>query len=441
LNKLILPLLALALLAFPAAAFGQVADTGTVISLGDPITVVGAGATVNGSTVTINAGGAYRATGALADGMIEVNTTEEVTLTLDGVIINHSSGPAISVTEAARLSLVLADDSTNVLADGASYSDTSLKAALFSNDPLEIWGSGALQITGKYKHGIASDDDLIISGGAITILSAATDGFHANDNIAIHGGTLTINQTGSDGFESEGTLLIDGGQFNLKVADDGIVAQDTLTVNGGTINIASAVEGIESKNNVIVNNGSLTIAVSDDGLNATNDITVNGGQIYVNAGADGFDSNGSLSINGGVTVALGGGGPECGLDTDNRMPALNGGIVVATGGSTSAPSSSSRQRVVVLGTRPVGTAIQISRADGTSALTFQVSKAYQTMVVTSPDLLANTAHTAYSGGAISGGTSFHGLYTGATYTGGSAWATFTTSAVVTYAGGTTPGGH
>ncbi len=409
----------------------------TVITLGAPITVDGPGVTISGSTASITTGGNYRATGALGNGMIAVNTADEVQLTLDNVTLTNPTGPAINVISAAKLSLVLADGTSNTLTDGATYSDTTLKATLFSNDTLEISGNGALAITGKYKHGIASDDDLIINGGNITIVSAATDGFHANDAITVNGGTIKITQVGSDGFESEGTFLVAGGTFNLAVADDGLIGADTFTINGGMINITSGVEGIESKNRIIINDGAISIVVSDDGLNAANDITINGGQIYATASGDAIDSNGTLNFNGGVTVALGGNVPEGGLDCDNCAIAFNGGVVIGSGGRNSTPSSSSTQRVVVMGTRPVGTAIYIAQG-ATKVLTFKVSKAYQSMIFSSPDIAPNATHIAYSGGTISGGADFHGLYTDATYTGGSAWATFTTSAVVTYIGGTGP---
>jgi hypothetical protein len=416
----------------------------TVIHLGDPITVDGSGAVVTGSTVTINAGGSYRATGTLADGAIEVNTTGEVTLTLDGANITHSSGPAINVTNAEKLSLVLATGTINTLIDGATYTNTDLKGTLFSNDTLEISGQGALLVTGRYKHGVVSDDDLIINSGNITIVSVVTDGFHANDNITINDGTIQILQTGSDGFESEGTFDVQGGTLTLTVGDDGLIGQNTVTINGGTIQVTSGVEGIESKNNLIVNDGALTIAVSDDGLNAANDITINGGQIYVTATGDAVDSNGTLNINGGTLVMLGGNAPEGGLDCDQCNIVFNGGTVVATGGANSTPSNNSGQYVVVLGNTTVGSVIHIARDDGadiehpTDVLTFKISKAYQSMIFTSPTLLGSRTYTLYKDGSVSGGTDFHGLYTGATYSGGSTWTTFTTTSKVTNVGGGGP---
>ncbi|MBN1537742.1 MAG: hypothetical protein JW908_13475 [Anaerolineales bacterium] len=62
------------------------------------------------------------------------------------------------------------------------------------------------------------------------------------------------------------------------------------------------------------------------------------------------------------------------------------------------------------------------------------------MIFTAAGVLANTFHTAYTGGSVSGGSQFHGLYTGSTYSGGSVWTTFTTNSVVTYVGAGTPPG-
>jgi hypothetical protein len=408
----------------------------TVISLGDPITVSGPGAVVSGSTVTIVAGGRYRAAGVLADGMLAVNTTGEVALTLDGVSITHTTGPALHVINAAKLSLVLADGASNTLVDGLNYSNTALRGVVFSADPLEISGRGRLFITGNYRYGIGGNDSIAIYGGEITI-AAVGDGIHAAEDIVIAGGVLRITQA-NDGIESEAGLVVEDGELTLTVADDGIVSEAALTVNGGDIVVLTGVEGIESKDALTINNGAVTIAVSDDGLNATNRITINGGEVFLDADGDAIDSNGELHVNGGVTVALGGASPDSGLDCGGCQALLNGGIVVATGGANTARFTDSAQRVLVMGARPVGDVIHIARDDGTDVLTFRVTKAYESMIFTSPALLPNRFHTAYTGGSVSGGTDFHGLYTGATYSGGSIWATFTTNSVVTHVGITPP---
>ena len=56
------------------------------------------------------------------------------------------------------------------LEDGSIQHDVD-KGALFSNDTLEIGGSGTLNIRSNYAHGIASDDDIIVNGGRLHIVS------------------------------------------------------------------------------------------------------------------------------------------------------------------------------------------------------------------------------------------------------------------------------
>lgn len=381
-----------------------------VITLGDPITANGPGVTISGSTATIVAGGTYRVTGTLADGMLAINTTETVEVILDNASITNTTGPAIKVIDAPGVSVVLASSSTNTLVDGPSYSGA--KGTLFSNDPLVISGDGALMVTGHFKHGIVSDDTVVIEGGRITI-SATTDGIHANDNITVNGGTIDVTQS-NDGLESEGNFVIAGGALTVAAQDDGIVSADTL----------------------VVSDGSLEIVSGDDGLNASNGIAIDGGQIFVDATGDAMDSGGALAIHGGLTVALGGEGEESGLDCGACEIAFGGGTVVATGGTNSTPSSASQQYVVVLDSTPASSLIDIEQGGtgGTTLLTFEVSKAYQNMLFTSPAIEPSMTSVGLIGGTVSGGTNFHGLITGATYSGGHLWVTFTTNTVVTYVG-------
>ncbi len=414
----------------PTAAPATDGDV-VLITLGDPIAVDGSGAVVSDSTVTVVDGGTYRVVGELSDGMIQVDTQGSVELQLAGMRLANADGPAIYVVDASQVSVVLVSDTQNALRDGADYIDPVAKGTLFSNDSLVLSGDGALTISGSYQHGIASDDDLLIQGGNISI-EAATDGLHANDNISVTGGTITV--TGAnDGIESEGDFVQDGGNLELTVADDGVVSQGPLTVNGGTIEVYAGFEGIESKDCIVINDGDISIEVTDDGINAAHDVTINGGRIFVDARADAVDSNGTLSINGGVIVGLGGNRPEGGLDCDRCSIAINGGVVVATGGENSSPATTSAQHVAVIGGMDVGSVLHIEQ--GTSdTLTFRVTKAYQSMIFTSPLLTADSEYTIYEGGTVEGGDEFHGLYTGAGYNGGSIWATFTTDETVTYIG-------
>jgi hypothetical protein len=296
---------------------------------------------VNGTTINITKGGDFTVSGALSNGMICINTTEKVKLRLNGTSITNTSGPAIYVKNSKKVFISLEAGTMNYITDGASYS-IEAKGAIFSNDSLEIKGSGSLSVKGNFKHGICSDESIKVESGTINI-SADKDGIHANNNVKVDGGTINITKA-NDGIESEGDLIVNAGTLNLTVADDGITATGDVTINGGTITVKDGQEGIESKANMTINGGNISLTVYDDGLNALKSIIINGGTNYFKVSqGDGIDSNVSITINGGITVALGTGAPECGIDCDNNTVVVNGGTLIAMGGSNSNASDSSKQ--------------------------------------------------------------------------------------------------
>ncbi len=218
---------------------------------GSGASITGEGATADGSTVTISADGTYVVAGTLADGQIVVNLPgddDKAQIVLDSVTIHNEDGPAIQIDQADKVFLTLADGSTNALSDGASYAlaegEDEPYAALYSKNDLTINGSGALEVTGNYRHAIASKDDAVITGGTITITSVE-DAVRGNDTIKIGGGDITVN-AGDDAFHSE---------YLFYIAD-------------GTVDVESCVEGYEAEK-IFVHGGETSIVASDDGVNAS----------------------------------------------------------------------------------------------------------------------------------------------------------------------------
>ncbi len=218
---------------------------------GSGASITGEGATADGSTVTISADGTYVVAGTLADGQIVVNLPgddDKAQIVLDSVTIHNEDGPAIQIDQADKVFLTLADGSTNVLSDGASYAlaegEDEPYAALYSKDDLTINGSGTLEVTGNYRHAIASKDDTVITGGTITVTSVE-DAVRGNDAIKIGGGNIIVN-AGDDAFHSE---------YLFYIAD-------------GTVDVESCVEGYEAEK-IFVHGGETSIVASDDGVNAS----------------------------------------------------------------------------------------------------------------------------------------------------------------------------
>lgn len=218
------------------------------VSLGSNISVKGDNVKVDGSTVKISAGGSYLFTGKLSDGQIYVstNTEEKVTLVLNGVDIACSYGPAIMVDEAKRCIVKVKEGTVNNLSD--SSKDKVNDGVIFSNDTLRIKGNGTLNVNSGNAHGIASDDDILITNAVINI-NAVKSGLFAHENIEISGGTISIN-SGTNGIKTKKSVIISGG---------------TTYISGGKKDISFSVY---STNDFVFNGGYLYAAGNDQSLPA-----------------------------------------------------------------------------------------------------------------------------------------------------------------------------
>lgn len=433
---------------------------GTSTTIDNPLSSDGVAITQSGDDITITSTAkavAYDISGTTTNGSVKIDSDNKFLINLKGANITNNDGPAINIQSKKRSFIVVADNTTNSLADGASYaaSTEDMKGTIFSEGQMIFSGNGSLTVKGNYSHAIASDDYIRIRSGNITISGAVKDGIHTNDAVIVDGGTLNITAT-SDGIEcEEGYIVINDGSFTINVGDDGIAASyDTdntidpyVTINGGTFTIKTTEgEGIESKSTLTINDGVFDINAYDDGLNAGTAIYINGGQLYVYSSTnDAIDSNGTLTITGGKTIAVGAGSPEGGFDCDNNTFKITGGIAVGIGGATSMPTATvSTQRSVRLGGGSANQLIHIETADGsTEALTFLIPRTNSTMLFSSPKLTEGKSYAVYTGGTVTGGTEINGLYTSGTYnkTGATAGTTFTTTSMVTTAGGSAgPGG-
>ena len=319
----------------------------TAITLqGNSISVAGAGAAVKGSTLTITAGGAYVLSGALADGQIVVDAGKDdvVRLVLNGVSLNCTNGPAIYAKQAKKTIVILAQDSGNTVSDGTAYTLAGGKddpdAAIFSQDNLTINGTGSLTVNGRYNHGIATKDDLVITGGNITV-TAAGDGLRGRDSIAVNGGAITI-EAGGDGLQAnndeaadKGWISLDGGVFNITAGEDGIQAETqlqvtegkvTLTTGGGSVNAStsgsgdprpewgqrqttaagtagvegtSSAKGLKAGAGILISGGLIHIDSSDDAIHSNGEILIKGGVLTISSGDDGIHADSALAVDGG----------------------------------------------------------------------------------------------------------------------------------------------
>ncbi|OKP93192.1 dockerin type 1 [Paenibacillus sp. P3E] len=373
------------------------ADASTDITLaGTTAKIEGAGATAKDGSVTITEAGTYILTGSLSDGQIIVDEQAKgtVRLVLNGVNLKVSDSAPVYIKEAGKVVITLQEGTENSVSDGTTYvfADSTTDgpgAAIFSKADLTINGTGKLTVTGSFKDGISSKDDLKIVGGTLNI-TAADDGIVGKDLVAVKNGNITIKAEG-DGIKStndedttKGFVAIAAGTFDITAGNDGIQSETAEVIDGGTFNIVTnggyenaaaktgeqgpggmgmgggkggfgdqgAVDGTSAATSddtpakttaaaatdtATVTTASVTTAVatattaetestSAKGLKSGGDLTVNGGSFTLNSADDALHSNGNVSVTDGEFKITAG---DDGIHADS-LTSLSGGTIDIT---------------------------------------------------------------------------------------------------------------
>lgn len=326
--------------------------------------VSGVTVTTNGAHVTVNAsvaGVEYVLSGSTSNGSFKVYSDKKFKLTLAGVSLTNDSGAAINIQSGKRVFVEVKTETENYLADASSYSTVTgedEKGCFFSEGQLIFSGTGALTVTGNYKHGICSDDYVRLrSGSNITVASAVKDGIHTNDKIIIGGGILKVKASG-DGLDCEkGFIDIRGGLIKADISGDAskaVKAETDITLSGGQLilltsgsavyegNDLSSAAGIKCDGNLVMNGTTLSVkstgaagkGINCDGTlsidNSTVKIITTGKQYVYNrldSSAKGIKADGNLTINSGtIWVKTSGGEGSEGIESKSTLT-VNGGDV------------------------------------------------------------------------------------------------------------------
>jgi hypothetical protein len=269
--------------------------------------------------VRIREAGDYVISGTLNDGQIVIDVEEGgvVNITLRNVNITCSDGPALRtarVNDNETLMLIITSEAGTVNSlvdarpakpnqddpDAPEEDDTmaARNAAVFVRRRAfpTFTGTGQLNITGGFQHGINSRENLTIVGGAkINVIRAPAHGTRSRLATVIDSSEVTIN-AGRRGIRSAGnthghTMIYDS---NIKITSirDGIYADVSVTIQNSTVEITT--------NGGHVNRGDN----SARGIRAGSDITLIGGTFSLNCGHDGVNSSSNVTISGvGMSVA------------------------------------------------------------------------------------------------------------------------------------------
>ena len=272
-------------------------DTIRILYSGTTATVSGDShgiVSVSGADVTVNDPTSTSAmvlvlSGTTPNGSLLVYRSLKYEVVLNGVSITNADGPAINNQCGKAFHLTLANGTVNTLTDGTVYAEQSYdqKGTLFSEGQIYVEGTGALNVNGNGKNGIASDDYVIFRSGTVNVNVAATgsNGVKVNDGFTIEGGILNIDvkADGARGIRNEARTTIAGG--NTTITTSGDCKIETLD---GIVDTTSCA-GIKSDSLFVMTAGTLTITSTGDGgkgINCTENIELSGGTMVVTTTGD-----------------------------------------------------------------------------------------------------------------------------------------------------------
>ena len=416
------------------------------INVGSLANVSASGVRVSGKTATISAAGTYILPGSANDVCIIVDAPDaEVRLVLDNLSITNSSTAPIYVKNAAKVYVILAENSTNTLSVNGEFvkiDGAKAEAVIFAQSDLTLNGSGTLNAAAQNGSGIASKKNLAITGGTF-VISASSHALKGKDNVNIADGSFTLT-SGKDGIHSEnddnaesGNIYIKGGTFVISAESE---ALDAIKIDGGNIDIVRSDEGMEATT-IDINGGKITLISSDDGINASYSdkeeiaeksagsvsssasfvssstrnkrgmqniseqamrtyVNITGGEITIDSQADGIDSNGSVYVSGGTVRILGPASDnDAALDYDVRA-VITGGEFIASGSAGMAQGfseESTQASFIATFSKTVSGNISVTDKTGKIIVQTNSGKSFRSVVVSSKDLKVGETYTVKAG--------------------------------------------
>ena len=311
------------------SAFGKDSNAIVYITFSDDgISTSGSGATVSGTTVTIEKSGTYLAQGMSDEGNILVKSSSVVLYLQHLDLSSKTTAPitvnskldGVKIINIQNTTLKDYEDSTTTSGECAVIKIKKKTTVSFENQGLFtlngeckniIKGGAEASIifensNGEYKitaknTGIASDGYLEFNLGKYTIISKEGD-------------AIKYNPEDTD-TESLGKILVNSGTFNIECLNDAFTAKNNLTIVKGTSDIktengydsttfdkdASSAKGFKLKNNdtgceIKIYDGEFSLNTADDAFHSNRDLIILKGKYTIYAGDDGVHAGFNLVL-------------------------------------------------------------------------------------------------------------------------------------------------
>lgn len=208
----------------------------------------------------------YILRGQSDNGSLTLTADYKSTIQLDGLSLKSSLEEALNIKCGKRIALVVADGTTNTLADATT--DNGQKGALYCKGHLEVEGGGTLNLTGNVKHALSTKEYLQLKKkftGQLNVLAAASDGIHAGQYFQMNAGNVVIKNVKGDGIQAEmtsntedeqnGEIIVKGGTLDVTTTATDVAALKSdalMTIEGGTFKLTTSGAGdkaLKSKTN------------------------------------------------------------------------------------------------------------------------------------------------------------------------------------------------
>ena len=311
------------------SAFGKDSNAIVYITFSDDgISTSGSGATVSGTTVTIEKSGTYLAQGMSDEGNILVKSSSVVLYLQHLDLSSKTTAPitvnskldGVKIINIQNTTLKDYEDSTTTSGECAAIKVKKKTTVSFENQGLftlygecknNIKGGAEASIifensNGEYKitaknTGIASDGYLEFNLGKYTIISKEGDAIKSNPE--------------DTDTESLGKILVNSGTFNIECLNDAFTAKNNLTIVKGTFDIktengydsttfdkdASSAKGFKLKNNdtgceIKIYDGEFSLNTADDAFHSNRDLIILKGKYTIYAGDDGVHAGFNLVL-------------------------------------------------------------------------------------------------------------------------------------------------
>lgn len=309
----------------------------------NPFERIGVKVEAQGADVVITSSAAdeieYVLSGESNDGSLKIYSDKKYQLTLKGLTLTNPDGPAINSQTGKKMELKAQKGFVNTLTDGTKYMDSTedQKGCVFSEGQIIVKGAGELNIIGNYKHGLCSDDYIIVENSNLNIRSTK-DAIHANDSIGIEGGKVVLAPKG-DGVDCEGVVVVEqteGSSLDITIPSDtckAIKSDKQVKMLAGKITIAASGKGSKG----VKSDGTIIIG-TEDGNGPDLTITTTGAKLTT-----GTSTGGSTGGWGGWGGRPGGGGgnrPGGSSSSGSSSKAIKAeGIVTVYGGTMNVTTS------------------------------------------------------------------------------------------------------